>query len=183
MNEYCSNLDNYLLADLSPADDAAFAEHLAGCEDCREAIEEQQWIDDALRASSGLESQIPPPHIASDLRVVVARRESHRRRAVGIALATAATLLVVVTWLLNHPSGHLPERVATTNQVPSAPESPRAVFVAGGGTIAVPVESRHPDVTIVRIYSTFQPSDKSKMAAFQPESNRPNTLTDFSNGG
>jgi anti-sigma factor RsiW len=183
MNEYCPNLDNYLLGDLSPADEAAFAEHLHNCDDCREAIDEQQWIDNLLQASSQLETEIPPPHIASELRVVAASRESHRNRAVAIALATAAALLIAATWLLNHPTGTLPERVATTNQVPNIPEAPHAVFVAGSGAIAVPVESRHPDVTIVRIYSMFQPADNSKMAAFQPESNNLNNLTDFSNGG
>ncbi len=103
MNEYCSNLDNYLLGELSPADEAAFAEHIDSCEECREAVEEQQWIDDLLQASSRLESEVPPPHIASELRVVVARRESFRRRAVGIALATAAALLIATTWLLHNP--------------------------------------------------------------------------------
>jgi anti-sigma factor RsiW len=183
MNEYCSNLDNYLLGDLSPADAAAFAEHLDGCEDCREAIDEQQWIDDLLQTSSRLETEVPPQYIAAELRVVVASRESFRRLAVGIALATAAALLIAATWVLHHPSASLPQHVATTTDVPTAPEPRQATFVAGGDTIAVPVKSRHPDVTIVRVYSTFQPADNSKMAAFQPESNNSNNLTDFSNGG
>jgi anti-sigma factor RsiW len=183
MNEYCSNLDNYLLGDLTPADEAAFAAHLQACNDCREAVDEQQWINNLLEASSQLETEIPPPHIASELRVVAASRESYRNRAVAIAFATAAALLVAVTWLLNHPAGTLPERITTLNQIPNAPEPPHAVFVAGSGAIAVPVESRHPDVTIVRIYSKFQPADDSKMAAFQPESNNLNNPIDFSNGG
>jgi anti-sigma factor RsiW len=183
MNEHCPNLDNYLLGDLSPADEATFAEHLHDCDDCREAIEEQHWINNLLQASSRLETEAPPPYIARELRVVAASRESHRNHAVAIALATAAALLVAVTWLLNHPTGTLPEHLATTNQIPNTPEPPHALFVAGSGAIAVPVESRHPDVTIVRIYSTFQPANNSKMAAFEPESINLNNLTDFSNGG
>jgi anti-sigma factor RsiW len=183
MNEYCSNLDSYLLDDLSPADATAFAEHLDSCEECREAIEEQQWIDSLLQTSSRLESEVPPPHIARELRVTVARRESFRRRAMGIALATAAALLIATTWLLHNSGAGFPEHVATTIELPTVPESPRATFVATGDAIAVPVKSRHPDVTIVRVYSTFKPVDNSTMAAFQPESNKPNTLTDFSNGG
>jgi anti-sigma factor RsiW len=183
MNEYCSNLDSYLLGDLSPADASTFAEHLASCEECREAIEEQQWIDSLLQTSSRLESEVPQPHIVSELRVAVARRESFRRRALSIALATAAVLLIAATWLLNHPIGDTPKHFATATNVPAVPESPHAIFVAAGDAIAVRVKSRHPDVTIVRVYSTFQPVANSKMAAFQSESNEPNTLTDFSNGG
>jgi anti-sigma factor RsiW len=183
MNEYCSNLDDYLLGDLSPADAAAFAQHLGGCEECREAVKEQQWIDDLLQASSRLEIEVPPPHIAAELRVDVARRESFRKRAITIALATAAALLMAVTWLLNNPTGDSAKRVATTVEVPTAPEPAHAMFVAESNAIAVPIKSRHPDVTIVRVYSTFQPLDNSTMAAFQPESNKSNTMTDFSNGG
>ena len=132
MNEYCSNLDSYLLGELSPADEVAFAEHIDSCEECREAVEEQQWIDDLLEASTRLESEVPPPRIVSELRVSVARRESFRRRAVGIALATAAALLIATTWLLHNPGANFPEHVATTTEVPTAPEhrtpcsSPRA---------------------------------------------------------
>jgi predicted anti-sigma-YlaC factor YlaD len=183
MNEYCSNLDNYLLGDLSPADAAAFAEHLGGCEECREAFDQQQWINDLLQGSSQLDAEVPPPHIAAELRAATVRRESFRKRAITIAFASAAALLVAVTWLLNHPTGNTPQHVATTTDVPTAPEPPYAMFVAGGDAIAVPIKSRHPDVTIVRVYSTFQPLDTSKMAAFQPESNKSNTMTDFSNGG
>jgi anti-sigma factor RsiW len=183
MNEYCSNLDDYLHGDLSPADAVAFAEHIDGCEECREAVEEQHWIDDLLQASSRLETQVPPPQIVSELRAVVARRESFRRSTLRFALATAAALLIATTWLLNHPTDETPKHVATTTDVPNAPEPPHAMFVAAGDAIAVPIKSRHPDVTIVRVYSTLKPIENSKMADFQPESNNANNLTDFSNGG
>jgi anti-sigma factor RsiW len=183
MNKLCSSLDDYLLGDLSPADEATFAEHLHSCSECQEAIDQQQWINDLVHASSQIATEVPPSHIADDLRAVVARRESFRKRAVRIALATAATLLVAITSLLNHPTGTSPERVAISKELPTAPKPPHAKFVAGRGTIAVPIESRHPDVTIVRVYSTFQPADNSKMAALEPESNNLNDLTDFSNGG
>ena len=98
MNEYCSNLDNYLVGDLSPADEAAFAEHLNGCDECREAIEQQQWINGLLQASSQIETQAPPPRIANELRVTVCVRESFRKRAVTFAFASAAALLVAATW-------------------------------------------------------------------------------------
>ncbi len=183
MNEYCSNLDNYLLGDLSRAEEAAFTEHLDSCDECREAIGEQQWIDGLLQASAQLDNELPPQRIAAELRAVVTRRESFRKRAIAVSFASAATLLVAATWLLSHPSGNLHEQLAKTIDVPASPPTPQAKFVAGRDTIAVPVESRHPEVTIVRVYSTFRPTDDSAVAAFEPESSNPNNLIDFSNGG
>ncbi len=183
MNELCSNLDDYLLGDLSPAGAGAFAQHLDGCEECREAIDEQRWIDDVLQASSQLETEVPPPHIAAELRAATILRESFRKRAITLAFASAAALLITVTWLLYHPTGNTRKHVATTTDIPTTPEPPHAMFVAGGDAIAVPIKSRHPDVTIVRVYSKFQPLDNSKMAAFEPESTNLNNLNNFSNGG
>ena len=183
MNEHCSNLDSYLLGDLSPADETAFDEHLHGCDECQEAIEEQRWIDGLLQASSQLESEAPPSCIAAELQFIAARRESFRNRAVAIAFASAAALLVAATWLLNQHTNNLADPVAAAIELPTAQEQPHSKFVASSGNIAVPIESRHPDVTIVRVYSTFQPADNSKVAAFEPESNSLNNLTDFSNGG
>jgi anti-sigma factor RsiW len=183
MNEYCSNLDNYLLDDLSQADAAAFAAHLESCDECREAVDEQQWIDNLLQASSRLETQVPPPHIANELQVFVSRHESYRRRAVTIALAVAAAILIAATWLFNHSNSNSPEQVATTNEEPVPTAQPRATFAAAGNVIAVPVKSSHPDVTIVRVYSTLQPTNNLKMAAFEPEATSLNNSPDFSNGG
>ncbi|HEX4414781.1 MAG TPA: zf-HC2 domain-containing protein [Lacipirellulaceae bacterium] len=183
MNEFCSNLDSYLLGDLSSADSAAFAEHLAGCEDCREAIEQQQWVDSMLQASSHLDTQVPPRHIASEFRVVAASRESFRKRVIAIALATAATLLVAATWLLAHSGNKSTNHVVTTIDASAAPLRQQATFVAGNDTIAVPVKSTHADVTIVRVYSAFQPTNDSKMTAFEPESTNLNNSMNFSNGG
>jgi anti-sigma factor RsiW len=183
MNDYCSNLDSFLLDELSPADAAGFKAHLEDCEECREAIEQQQWIDSLLQASSQLENQIPPPHIASELRIDITRRESSRKRIFVTALAVAATLLLAITWLLNHSNSNSAEQVATTIRAQPAPAPPRATFAASGNVIAVPVKSSHPDVTIVRVYSTLQPIVNSKMAAFEPEATSLNNSLDFSNGG
>jgi hypothetical protein len=44
-------------------------------------------------------------------------------------------------------------------------EVPRAVFVAGPDVIAMPVASRHPNVTIVRVYPTYQSSLAAQAAS------------------
>lgn len=183
MNEICSNLDNFLLGDLSPADEVAFADHLNGCEECREAIEQQQWIDSILQASTHLDTQAPPTHIANELRAAVVNRESLRKRVIAIAFATAATLLIAATWLLTHSGDKTPIHVATTTEASILPSRPHATFVAGDDAIAVPVKSTHSDVTIVRIYSAFQPTNDAKLTAFEPESTNLNNSANFSNGG
>jgi hypothetical protein len=182
MNAFCSNLDSYLLDDLSPAEAAAFAEHLIGCEECSEAIEQQQWIDGVLQSSSQLETQIPPLHLVSELQLVVSGRESTRKRFTTIALATAASLLIATTWLLTRSGTKSPNDVTATTDAPTISAPPHATFVADNDTIAVPVASRHPDVTIVRVYSTFRPNE-SRMATFQSEPTNSNNSTNFSNGG
>src|SRR5262249_33281302 len=128
MNDHCSNLDNYLLGDLSPADAVAFAEHLAGCEECREAVDQQRWIDGLLQSTSQLKTQIPPSHIADELRVIVAGRESLRKRVITVVLAVAATLLIATTWLLTRSSTKLPNNVAATTDAPTTTEPRHATF-------------------------------------------------------
>jgi hypothetical protein len=50
-------------------------------------------------------------------------------------------------------------------------ESPRATFVGGPDVLVVPVASRHPNVTIVRVYPTYQPSYDAQANAehFDPD--------------
>jgi anti-sigma factor RsiW len=182
MSEFCFKLDSYLLGDLSPVEATAFEEHLVGCEECREVIDQQQWIDRMLHASSHLESQVPPSRITDECRHAVASRASFRRRVISIAFATAATLLIAATWLLNHSSSSLPAQVATTSEQPTIPPRPKSEFAAANDSIAVPIKSNHSDVTIVRIYPALQPKVESTVATFEPESATSNPI-DFSNGG
>lgn len=183
MTEYCTNLDSYLLGDLSPADSKAFDQHLDACEECHEAIEEQRWIDGLLQAAPQLESQAAPPGISDGWRVAVARRESLHTRIAATTLAAAAALLIAATWYLNHPASNTPKQLVTTIESTVAQVPPRAIFAAGNNAIVVPIKSTHPDVTIVRVYQSFQPANDSKVAALEPESKNPNNSINSSNGG
>jgi hypothetical protein len=46
----------------------------------------------------------------------------------------------------------------TFQSMSQSPEPLRATFVGGPDVLVVPVASRHPNVTIVRVYPTYQPS-------------------------
>ena len=189
MNDDCENFDAYLADDL-PADAAeAFAAHLPECDECREAIDEQQWIDDLLQSPVRLALEPAPPQLAAAMRVAVTKREGRQKRLVAIALATAATIFVAIGWIqLNRQAGNRivdgasTAGVATGNH-PRSQARPRATFVASSNEIAVPVASHHPDVTIVRVYPAFQPRAESQTAAIEPEAAKETSWHTFSNGG
>lgn len=174
MSADCDNLDDYLAADL-PADDATrFAVHLECCDDCRDAIDQQQWIDGLLRDSADNDSELPPDDVLVTLRVAIDRQRGRTKRF-GFALAAAAMLVVAVGWVaLSRRAAEIAGDenarpvVATGQQIETA-KTPRAAFVSDANSIAVPVKSRHSDVTIVRIYPTYQPRFDNQTAGIQPE--------------
>ena len=46
----CGKLDAYFDGELAPSEQATFNAHLAACAACREAIEQQRWVDELLRS-------------------------------------------------------------------------------------------------------------------------------------
>lgn len=174
MSADCDNLDDYLTADLPAEDAAQFAEHLECCDDCRDAVDQQRWIEGLLRDSADNDSELPPDDVLVTLRVAIDRQRGRTKRF-GFALVAAAMLLVAVGWaVLSRRTAEFAgdanvRPVVATGQHPEAAESPRAAFVSDANSIAVPVKSRHSDVTIVRIYPTYQPRFDHQTAGIQPE--------------
>ncbi len=169
-NINCSNLDSYLDGELSAAEAESFAIHLHGCVDCRESIAQQRWIEGLLRSPGAATMEAPPTDLAVVIRAAIA--ESRQRAgAVVVALAAAAALLLAVGWQLldrgDKPAvGELatpflqiadsrPNSIEQPTAV--AAEDPRVTVITGPDSLAVPIESPYPDVTIVRIYPTYQP--------------------------
>jgi predicted anti-sigma-YlaC factor YlaD len=174
MSADCDNLEDYLAADLSTGDAARFAEHLKCCDDCRDAVEQQRWIDGLLRDSANDDAELPPDDVLVTLRAAI-DRERGRTRQFAFALAAAAILLVAVGWIaLSRRAANFADDVnvrpaVAMNQLPNAAQAPRAAFVSDSNAIAVPVKSRNSDVTIVRVYPTYQPRYDNQTAAIQPE--------------
>ena len=107
-NSNCNNLDAYLSDDLSGDERAIFESHLEECATCRDAVDEQQWIDDLLQSPERTQLERPSATILDSFRVSIAQR---RRRVVQATcgLAAAATLLIAVGLLAAKPtseSGH-----------------------------------------------------------------------------
>ena len=158
MNQECDNLDGYLDGELTPGEGARFAAHLTDCPACREAVDEQQWIDGLLRAPAIAQLESPPAALVESFRGAIARRLQISRLAIGAA--AAAVLIVAVGWMVKlnrQADGGREWRVAVSNDVLPVFDEPTATFVGGPDVIVVPVESGHADVTIVRVYPVFEP--------------------------
>jgi anti-sigma factor RsiW len=162
----CTSLDDFLLGEL-PADAASrFAAHLGQCAACREAVDQQRWIDGLLTSPIVHELESAPDWLGDSLRTrVLARRR--RARLVACVFAAAAAVVFAVGWTeLNRQAldDAAPGGVAG-NTPANLIEPPRATFVGGPDVLVVPVASRHSNVTIVRVYPAYRPSYDTQVNA------------------
>jgi anti-sigma factor RsiW len=159
LNSNCNNLDAYLSDDLSGDELANFEVHVEECPTCRNAVDQQQWIDDLLQSPERVQLERPSVTILDSFRGSVAQR---RRRVMQAAcsLAAAATLLVAVGLVkLNRQANELlksdePGVAVTEPDHAPTPAQPPATYVSSSDAIVVPVESPSDDVTIVQVYPT-----------------------------
>jgi anti-sigma factor RsiW len=194
MTQYCKSLDAYMLGALPATAAAQFAAHLCHCEDCRETIDEQRWIDGLLASPAACELEAPPDDVLLTLRASIARKQ-RRAKSIAGGLAAAAAILIAAGWTIyfrHHERQLAFAPVATTNsspndrQIVAAPptaSSPRATFTSTDNSIAIPLESHHPNVTVVRVYPAFRPGIDRATAAIEPEAATDINSTYFSNGG
>jgi anti-sigma factor RsiW len=181
----CHNLDAYLDGELAPGDAAHFAVHLATCPMCREAVDEQLWIDGLLRCPATAQLETPSPALVQSFRDALARRIHIRRWAAWSAAAAAAVLIVAIGWtakLNRQADGTGAVEVAVNDVVAPQVERPAATFVAGPDVIAVPVASPDPNVTIVRLYSVYEPDYSAQASLDQTTTGDEFTWPDL-NGG
>jgi anti-sigma factor RsiW len=189
MNDECENLDAFLDGELSRAKSDRYEGHLHVCKSCREALNQQRWIDGLLGSPERLELEPVSAALSRSVRNTFSRRWKTQLAACG--LAAAAVLVVAVGWtaVLNRQaripiSNQVIENVAREDEPSPNPslrgrgmaEAPRATFVAGPESLAVPVASRHPNVTIVRVYPTYKSSLTSPATGDESD-------TDYFNGG
>jgi hypothetical protein len=190
MNRECDNLDAHLDGDLRAREAAQFANHLSRCADCRDAVDEQRWVDDLLRSDAVMATESPPDGLRLAVRTLLAQRR-RQNRLVACGLAAAAALLAALGWIqLHRPAGGTVELAANQfggsplNNLPSN-DPPKATFVSGANSIAVPVASKHTNVTVVRVYPTIQPAAKPPTITNDPPDAMPSSdiWSPLSNGG
>jgi hypothetical protein len=180
----CENLDDFLADGLQAAAASDFIAHLDRCERCREAVDEQQWIDGLLRSPLAVKLEAPPNWIWERVTTRLARRRQNVKfLACGLAAAAAVVIAVGWTVKLNRQArvpvqANLAELMREHNRRQSSSETivdksaplppPRATFVGGPDVLVVPIESRHPNVTVVRIYPTYEPEFAAQANAELP---------------
>jgi anti-sigma factor RsiW len=158
--QLCERLDHFLDGELSVVEQQGFAAHLAGCPACREAVEEQDWIDGLLTSAEAAAIEGAP--------LLVLPRRSRRRWLVAAAAAIGA--LAAWPWIPlpggegiedgrpMPPSVTAPEAVASVENPSPGPslgrETSVATFASAGGAIAVPVAVADAQVTVVKLYPT-----------------------------
>ncbi len=173
-DEVCVLLDNYLDGALPAEEAAAFVAHLCECAACRDAVDEQQWINGLLRSPAAVELELPlaPPTLPI--------RKPARRRVLLVAMAAALTC--VAAWPLLRGGNELGDgrpsvaslnphsfaldvaqaearaRAVAKNPSPSSFPPRKGAFVSAGSSIAVAVPCDSPEVTIVQLYPTVTAS-------------------------
>jgi anti-sigma factor RsiW len=190
----CEKLDEYLAGGLVAKEAAGFEAHLAGCPACREEIGHQGRVDRLLAAARQKE---PVPSSLVDRierRIRVERRRGAFRLAwFGLSAAAIVTVAVSV-WFAGRDrerpleTGPIAreqmESVAGTDGVALRPDaapapdrapvdSPRVrVSLADPSEgILVPLESSHPNVSIVWVYPAVKPARGASPPAAAPLEN------------
>jgi hypothetical protein len=125
-------------------------------------VEEQRWIDGLLRSPGVAQIDSPSPAFVAGVRAAI--QTSRQRAGMFAAGLAAAVLLVAAGWLAigrSDLAGSGP--LAATDgegQIAGAAVVPARATVTGGPeTLVLPLDSRWPDVTIVRVYAAYQPND------------------------
>jgi anti-sigma factor RsiW len=158
-DDACRQLDAYLDMELPSDATRAFVAHLAMCAACRDAVDEQRWIDELLRSDEAAAIETAPKIVA--LPTVRTRRRRLALAAAAVVIAATAVLLFPLPGREGLGEGRptnaqapTPDRSPSSNHVATRQGSSSAAFVSAGSSIAVPVASDDPHVTIVQLYPT-----------------------------
>jgi anti-sigma factor RsiW len=163
---WCERIDSYFDGELTAQDAARFELHLSCCARCRAAVDQQRWLDELLQSDDAALLEMAPAMICMNRRQ---KRPILWWKAVAAILAVAGGLALLqakrgprvlprAVPLAGPAQNAIDDSIIDTSfkETPAtfaASDSP-AVFVSTGRDIAMPVESRSADVTIVRLYST-----------------------------
>jgi hypothetical protein len=179
-NTLCSQLDAFLDGELPPSEHAEFLAHMDACEPCRDAAQQQQWIDGLLRSGEAAALETP------SMRPTIPLRRHARRRILAAAVAASIVAALAAPFIplprrdglgeglqevasLPSPkpseqraidaSPPPPASIADPSPSPSLQErrisdKPVATFASNGNAIAVPLAGDDAEVTVVQLVPT-----------------------------
>ena len=170
----CDQIDDYLCGWLPPEEATVYEAHLADCAACREECATQRRIDQLLATETVTTVPIP---IGLRSQVHGRIRAAYRRRLLYCAGAAAAASMVALALVLfatknivftpreerqtaQHSSaGH---DVSPSVAPPTSAEPPivvaRVTMIDPSSAIVVPLDSQHPNVTLVQVLPTISAS-------------------------
>jgi len=166
----CEHLDAFLVGDLPPAAQSRFEAHLATCAECREAVEEQRWIDGLLQSDAAAMLEPAPASLTTQRDLTTRRRQRITRYVASLVAVAVALPIAAFSWQLLAPTQ---EHAAPSNNQLIAPDDPspsatlpvlanapintnRARFTNRSDTIALSIESDDDNVSIVQLVPTTQ---------------------------
>jgi anti-sigma factor RsiW len=154
----CDHLLDFLDDGLAGADRQAFVDHLPTCSACRQRLEEHRLLEQFLMQAA---SEAAPRFLVSKIEKEI-RRAKLRRRVLRLAGVAALVFVAVASalWMNRRPprpnrQDEPPALATTTIRIPEAPKPPpaaRVVLKSPKNSVAVPVKSHDPTVTIVWIF-------------------------------
>lgn len=175
MDSACGNLDDYLAGDLPASEAERFSAHAESCAECRAAVDEQRWIDGLLTSPVRAELESASPKLVQSIEAAVAK-SSQRARMFTVGLAAAAACLLAVGWTalmsrkqsdVMHLNADSVIEIVQPEPTAVVDSPPRAIVDGGADMLVVPIESPYPQVTIVRVYATFQ-LERAELADASP---------------
>jgi len=186
MTTDCHKLDDYLLNELPPDAAASFALHLTICNECRDAVEQQRWIDDLLAANVREDIEPVPVELQSSVRRSLPQRQAQLVRVAYAIAATVACVAICWTAMRNISRRDGLEKgnpVLVTKHGAKATfqalklSQPAATFVESTDVIAIPIASGSDNVTVVQLFPTIDAENRwRRSSAIQ-------TTTSIENGG
>jgi anti-sigma factor RsiW len=180
----CPLLDAYVDGDLAAEALLRFESHLPSCPRCRDAVQQQAWIDSLLQSPELLQRESAPASLllAASQSISVSRRRITVRRAFAATAAAAATIAAIAVWqaaAIRGPSNHASAPGSARGSIHAAASQPKsttlqsrglqenaehtsllatrasaATFVSDSDAIAVPLSSEDAQVSIVKVYPT-----------------------------
>lgn len=173
----CERLAPYLFHDLPPDQCAEFEHHLAECDSCRLAVEQNTQIDQLLKT---LTERITCP---SDLPARIRRERDRfsRRHSRKGSLVAASLVMGLLGWSLlmkpPHRETSAPENPRVSRKpapdigpkVPESPDGKREVTLNQKPNpvqvefpeevLSLPIESGEPDITLIQLFPVGASTD------------------------
>lgn len=175
----CEYLDDYVLKDLDPEVEKAFADHLADCEACRLTVEHEARINGLIKTAA--DAICCPPELTARIQQESQRR-THRPWAKAGSVLAVGLVIGLLGWTIlsrippvetrrNGPVAEETLPVPDLEPALDSEESPDEIANAKPASpvrvefpedlLALPIDSGEPDITLIQLFPVTSVSQTS----------------------